>query len=138
MKVCIIDDQFGIRRDFSLHAERLGWEVVCLDQIPENIDDLRQYDALVVDGAGIGNKTYETGGDFLKAYAADPTPGQVLIHFSGFIMKPTRTHLEALGVICIPKYCSVFDLVQRLDVSLALRDTVLSVVKSKEKKDENH
>lgn len=70
--------------------------------IPDDLSVLDAFDALVVDGSGIGNQTYPTGVDFLIAYAPRH-PEKRFVHFTGYCERKNRDSLAKLGIPVVTK-----------------------------------
>lgn len=79
MKILVIDDfafiATGIRQ--CLNED----EVDHLYRIPDDLSKLDEYDVLVVDNQGIGNKQFSSGSNFLEHY--NPVKQQLVIYHSG-------------------------------------------------------
>lgn len=77
--ILIIDDSYMMKS----YVEKFvaGFVVKQIYRIPDDESDLKKYDALVVDGQGIGNKKYKDGFEFCKSY--DKPEGQSVVYHSG-------------------------------------------------------
>ena len=78
-KVLVIDDDRMMKSYVEKFASDV--EVEQLYAIPDDISVLRNYDAVVVDGRGIGNKAYPDGMSLCMAY--DKPEGQAVVYHSG-------------------------------------------------------
>lgn len=100
-KLAVIDDagfiRRGVVRDFSD-----TYEVTEFARIPPVLDELDEFDVLIVDGDGIGNETWRHGADFLCDYIP-LRPGKRYVHFSGLIDRFNRNRLTVLGCKCVTK-----------------------------------
>lgn len=79
-KVLVIDDDRIVKAIIEKWSEG-RMEVEHLWRIPDDLSALKDYDALVVDGQGIGNKSFRNGMDFLMSY--DKPKGQSVVYHSG-------------------------------------------------------
>lgn len=77
--VLIIDDDYAMKS----YVEKFvtGFVVKQIYRLPDDESDLKNYDALVVDGRGISNKKYKDGLEFCKLY--DKPEGQSVVYHSG-------------------------------------------------------
>ena len=99
-KVLIIDDSGFMNGYFEKFASDV--EVEQIYRLPDDESILAKYDALVVDGDGIGNKKYRHGLDFCKAY--DKPEGQSVVYHSGLMtFKEDAADLEKRGIANVPK-----------------------------------
>ncbi len=100
LKVLVIDDAAfmeGYVKKFMPDAR-----VTYLRQLPEDESVLSQFDALVVDCDGIGNKKWKHGLDFCKSY--DKPEGQAVVFHSGLRAHGTDAlELERRGIANLPK-----------------------------------
>lgn len=102
-RVLVIDDSSMMR----VFVERFvpGVTVEHVFRIPEDVSELKLYDALVVDGQGIGNSRWRHGLDFCKEY--EKPEGQAVVFYSGL-----RAHgedaaeLERRGIANLSKGCN--------------------------------
>lgn len=65
-KVLVIDDSYMMKSFVEKFVNDVDVEQVYM--IPDDISTLVRYDALVVDGNGIGNNNYRKGIDLLMDY----------------------------------------------------------------------
>lgn len=80
MKVCVIDDSYSVRACVQVYLPYDDVdEMSCL---PEDETSLAKYDAIIVDGEGIGNSKYRHGVEFCKAYEKKGN-NKMVIFFSG-------------------------------------------------------
>ena len=100
IKVLVIDDSIfmeGYVNKFMPEAQ-----VTYIRRLPEDESILSQFDALVVDGEGIGNKKWKHGLDFCKTY--DKPEGQAVVFYSGLSAQGTDAlELERRGIANLPK-----------------------------------
>ena len=78
-RVLIIDDDSGMKSYVEKFVE--GVVVNQLYRIPDDLSVLLAYDAIVVDGLGIGNNRFEDGLDLCIHY--DKPEGQSVVYHSG-------------------------------------------------------
>lgn len=81
-KVLVIDDLYLVGE----HIKQLLSDVAEVDhmyRLPDDESCLAKYDALVIDGEGIGNNKFSHGLDFCKAY--DKPDGQAVVYNSGLL-----------------------------------------------------
>lgn len=77
-------------------------QVTYIRHLPEDESVLSQFDALVVDGDGIGNKKWKHGLDFCKSY--DKPEGQAVVFYSGLsAYGADALELERRGIANLPK-----------------------------------
>lgn len=99
-RVLIIDDDRGMKS----YVEKLV-EGVVVDQlyrIPDDLSVMMGYDAVVVDGLGIGNGRFEEGFDLCMAY--DKPDGQSVVYYSGLgVCGRDRDALSERGVAVVTK-----------------------------------
>ena len=99
-KVLMVDDFPGMQGYIEKHVPDV--EVTYIRQLPEDESVFAQYDALVIDGDGIGNKTYPDGLAFCKSY--DKPEGQAVVFHSGLSARGTDAlELERRGIANLPK-----------------------------------
>lgn len=79
LKVLMVDDFPGMRGYIEKHVPDV--EVTYRSQLPEDESELAEFDALVIDGEGVGNRKWKHGLDFCKTY--DRPEGQAVIYHSG-------------------------------------------------------
>ena len=100
IKVLVIDDSVfmeGFVNKFMPDAQ-----VTYIRQLPEDESVLSQFDALVIDGEGLGNKKWKHGLDFCKAY--DKPEGQAVVFYSGLSAHGTDAlELERRGIANLSK-----------------------------------
>ena len=102
MKIGVIDDACSVRTTIAREVEKSGNVCIGFQMIPTDISELEQCDAVIVDGEGIGNETYNCGVDFIMAYA--PThKDKTIIHYSGYVSRKTKDKLEGVGVLVFIK-----------------------------------
>jgi len=102
-KVLMVDDFPGMRGYIEKHVPDV--EVTYCARLPDDESVLAQYDALVIDGDGIGNKKWKHGLDFCKAY--DKPEGQAVVFYSGLSAHGTDAlELERRGIANLPKGCN--------------------------------
>lgn len=99
--LAVIDDCWMIQ---SAVRNAVGdvYKVTAFTLIPDDLSVLDAFDALVVDGSGIGNRTYPTGVDFLLAYAPRH-PEKRFVHFTGYCDWQNRDSLAKLGIPVVDK-----------------------------------
>lgn len=99
-KVLVIDDS----RMMKDYVEKFcyGCEVEQIYRLPYNFQGLDKYDAIIVDGHGIGNAKWKNGMEFLRDY--DKPEGQSVVYYSGCgAYGEERDMLEAKGVAVVTK-----------------------------------
>lgn len=99
--LAVIDDCWMIQSSVR-NAVSDVYTVTALTAIPDDLSVLDAFDALVVDGSGIGNRTYPTGVDFLLAYAPRH-PEKWFVHFTGYCERQNRDSLAKLGIPVVTK-----------------------------------
>lgn len=99
-KVCVIDDDYFMKSYCEKFLE--GFEITHLYRLPEDESILAEYDVLIVDGLGIGNRKYETGKDFLLAYKIQGRNRGCIYH-SGLCDKFDREDLAPRGIAVVNK-----------------------------------
>ena len=100
-KVLVIDDRYFIKAAVEQYLSGVA-EVDHMYCLPDDESCLAKYDALVVDGDGIGNDKFGHGLDFCKAY--DKPEGQAVVYHSG--LSPSDEDcklLEKRGVAVVCK-----------------------------------
>ena len=127
-KVLVIDDDCGMKTYLEKWADDMDIEQIY--RIPADLSILTGYDALVVDGLGIGNGKYREGVDLLLDY--DKPEGQSVVYHSGLgAYGREREALERRGVAVVTKGSNPEKLV------LAIRFSKMKVVETaKEEKAE--
>lgn len=99
--LAVIDDTCFIRsiivKDFSDE-----YDVTEFARIPTVLDELAEFDVLIVDGNGIGNNVWKHGADFLYDYAP-MHPEKRFVHFTGFCTDKNCERLKAIGVTVVSK-----------------------------------
>lgn len=99
-KVLVIDDDYGMKTYLEKWADDMDIEQIY--RIPADLSILAGYDALVVDGLGIGNGKYREGVDLLLDY--DKPEGQSVVYHSGLgAYGREREALERRGVAVVTK-----------------------------------
>lgn len=99
-KVLVIDDDRGMKAYLEKWADDMDIEQIY--RIPADLSILAGYDALVVDGLGIGNGKYRVGVDLLLDY--DKPEGQSVVYHSGLgAYGLEREALERRGVAVVTK-----------------------------------
>lgn len=99
-KVLVIDDHYfmkGFVEEFVSDVQ-----VDHMYTLPPEEDVMRGYDALVIDGEGIGNATYKHGLEFCRVY--DKPEGQAVVYCSG--LRPDEEDcaiLEKKGIAIVDK-----------------------------------
>lgn len=99
--LAVIDDCWMIQSAVR-NAVSDVYDVTAMTVIPDELSELDAFDALVVDGSGIGNRTYPTGVDFLFAYAPRH-PEKRFVHFTGYCERQNRDSLAKLGIQVVTK-----------------------------------
>lgn len=89
-KVLVIDDHYFIKEFVEKFVPDV--QVDHRYTLPPEEDVMRGYDALVIDGEGIGNATYRHGLEFCRVY--DKPEGQAVVYFSG--LHPNKEDCEIL------------------------------------------
>lgn len=100
-RILVIDDDRAMK-SFIEKFMTGSFKVDQLYGIPDDLSVLRSYDAVVVDGLGIGNNRFKEGLDLLLAY--DKPEGQSVVYYSG--LGAYRRDLDALserGVAVVTK-----------------------------------
>lgn len=99
-KVLVVDDFPAMRGYIEKQVPNV--EVTYIRQLPEDESVLSQFDALVVDGDGIGNKKWKNGLDFCKSY--NKPEGQAVVFHSGLsAYGEDAMILEHRGIANLPK-----------------------------------
>ena len=99
-RVLVIDDDRGMKSYVEKFVE--GVVVDQLYRIPDDLSVLLAYDAVVVDGLGIGNGRFEEGFDLCMAY--DKPDGQSVVYYSGLgAYGRDRDALSERGVAVVTK-----------------------------------
>jgi hypothetical protein len=99
-RVLIIDDDRGMKSYVEKFVE--GVVVDQLYRIPDDLSVLLAYDAVVVDGLGIGNGRFDEGFDLCMAY--DKPEGQSVVYYSGLgAYGRDRDALSERGVAVVTK-----------------------------------
>lgn len=99
--LAVIDDCWMIQSSVRNAVSDI-YDVTALTVIPDDLSVLDAFDALVVDGSGIGNRTYPTGVDFLLAYAPSH-PEKRFVHFTGYCERHNLDRLAKLGIPVVMK-----------------------------------
>lgn len=120
-RVLIIDDDRGMKSYVEKFVE--GVVVDQLYRIPDDLSVLLAYDAVVVDGLGIGNGRFDEGFDLCMAY--DKPEGQSVVYYSGLgAYGRDRDALSERGVAVVTKGSNPEKL------TLAIRFAMMKGVKS--------
>lgn len=100
-KVLVIDDHTTAKGIIEKWSEgRMA--VSHLWRIPDDLSILKDYDALVVDGQGIGNKAFHNGMELLMSY--EKPEGQSVVYYSGNgAYGEEKKELEKRGVAAVTK-----------------------------------
>lgn len=100
-KVLVIDDDRFVKSFVEKFASDV--EVEQMFRIPDDRSTLPSYDAIVVDGQGIGNEEFKNGLEFLKTY--NKPEGQSVVYYSGLgVYDPEdKKILERRGVAVVTK-----------------------------------
>lgn len=99
-KVLVIDDRYFMKEYVAKCVP--GLQVDRMYALPDEESALRGYDALVIDGEGIGNATYRHGLEFCRQY--DKPDGQAVVYCSG--LHPGKEDCEILekrGIAVVDK-----------------------------------
>lgn len=98
--VLVIDDSYMMKS----YVERFvdGFVVKQIYRLPDDESDLRKYDALIVDGLGIGNKKYKDGLEFCKSYYK-PDGQSVVYHSGNGVYGDDAAELNRRGVAIVLK-----------------------------------
>jgi len=100
-RILVIDDDRAMK-SFVEKWMTGDFTVEQLYRIPDDLNVLKGYDAVVVDGLGIGNGKYREGIDLLLDY--DKPEGQSVVHHSGLCAYGReREALERRGVAVVTK-----------------------------------
>ena len=100
-RILVIDDDRAMK-PFIEKWMTGDFKVDQLYRIPDDLSVLRGYDAVVVDGLGIGNGKYREGVDLLLDY--DKPEGQSVVYHSGLgAYGREREALERRGVAVVTK-----------------------------------
>lgn len=103
-RILVIDDDRAMK-SFVENVEKWTTGDFTVDQlyrIPDDLSVLRGYDAVVVDGRGIGNGRFKEGFDLLMAY--DKPDGQSVVYYSGLdVYGRDRDALSERGVAVVTK-----------------------------------
>jgi len=103
-RILVIDDDRGMKSFIEkfMTFETGSFKVDQLYRIPDDLDVLRGYDAVVVDGRGIGNKRFKDGFELCMAY--DKPDGQSVVYYSGLgAYGRDRDALSERGVAVVTK-----------------------------------
>ena len=79
-RILVIDDNRSMKSFIEQFMTR-SFKVDQLYRIPDDLSVLRGYDAVVVDGRGIGNSRFKQGFDLCMTY--DKPEGQSVVYYSG-------------------------------------------------------
>ena len=99
-RVCVIDDDRFMKSFCEKFLE--DFEITHLYRIPEDESTLAEFDALIVDGQGIGNRKYKEGKDFLLAYKLQGS-NRGCVYYSGLCDKSDREELAQHGIAAVTK-----------------------------------
>ena len=100
-KLAVIDDMGFVHRGIENLFEP-SYDVTCFYRIPDNLDELKPFDVLIVDGSGIGNGSIENGVGFLWAFVPLHREKRY-IHYTGLCTSESRAMLTSLGVKIVIK-----------------------------------
>ena len=99
--ILVIDDDRSMK-SFIEKFMTGSFRVDQLYRIPDDLSVLRGYDAVVVDGLGIGNNMFKEGLDLLMEY--DKPEGQSVVYYSGLgAYGRDRDALSERGVAVVTK-----------------------------------
>ena len=99
-RVLVIDDDPVMKSYVEKFVD--GYKVDQLYRIPDDLSVLLAYDAVVVDGLGIGNGRFDEGFDLCMAY--DKPEGQSVVYYSGLgAYGRDRDALSERGVAVVTK-----------------------------------
>lgn len=101
-KLAVIDDSGMIQRVVERNFES-SHEVTCFYRIPNNLDELKPFDVLVVDNDGIGNGKFVNGMDFLRKYVPFLLEEKRIVHFTGLCEFKDKMWLKSVGVAVVDK-----------------------------------
>lgn len=99
-KVLVIDDRYFMKEYVAKCVS--DSQVDHMYSLPDEESALRGYDALVIDGEGIGNGVYKHGLEFCRQY--DKPDGQAVVYCSG--LHPGKEDCEILekrGIAVVDK-----------------------------------
>lgn len=100
-RILVIDDDRGMK-SFIEKFMTGSFKVDQLYRIPDDLSVLMGYDAVVVDGLGIGNEMFKEGFDLLMAY--EKPDGQSVVYYSGLgAYGRDRDALSERGVAVVTK-----------------------------------
>ena len=100
-RILVIDDDRSMK-SFIEKFMTGSFRVDQLYRIPDDLSVLRGYDAVVVDGLGIGNNMFKEGLDLLMEY--DKPEGQSVVYYSGLgAYGRDRDALSERGVAVVTK-----------------------------------
>lgn len=99
-KVCVIDDDYSIKS----YCEKFlnDFKVTQLLRIPEDESGLAEFDVLIVDEQGIGNRKYKDGKKFLLSYKLKGWNRGCIYH-SGLCSKSDREDLATHSIAAVTK-----------------------------------
>lgn len=121
-RVLVIDDDRGMKSYVEKFVE--GVVVDQLYRIPDDLSVLLAYDAVVVDGLGIGNGRFEEGFDLCMAY--DKPDGQSVVYYSGLgAYGSDRDALSERGVAVVTKGSNPEKLVLAIRFAMKKRSNVM-------------
>ena len=100
-KILVIDDDRAMK-SFIEKWMTGDFTVEQLYRIPDDLNVLKGYDAVVIDGLGIGNKTFKEGFDLCMAY--EKPEGQAVVYHSGLgAYGRDRDALSERGIAVVTK-----------------------------------
>lgn len=100
-RILVIDDDRAMK-PFIEKWMTGDFMVEQLYRIPDDLNVLKGYDAVVIDGLGIGNKTFKEGFDLCMAYKKPE--GQSVVYYSGLgAYGRDRDALSERGVAVVAK-----------------------------------
>ena len=100
-RILVIDDD-RVMKSFIEKWMTGDFTVEQLYRIPDDLSVLKGYDAVVVDGLGIGNGRFKEGFDLLMAY--EKPEGQAVVYYSGLgAYGRDRDALSERGVAVVTK-----------------------------------
>ena len=100
-RILVIDDDRGMK-PFIEKFMTGSFKVDQLYRIPDDLSVMSGYDAVVVDGLGIGNGRFKEGFDLCMAY--DKPDGQSVVYYSGLgAYGRDRDALSERGVAVVTK-----------------------------------
>lgn len=129
-RILVIDDDRAMK-SFIEKWMTGDFTVEQLYRIPDDLNVLKGYDAVVVDGLGIGNGRFKEGFDLLMAY--DKPEGQSVVYYSGLgAYGRDRDALSERGVAVVTKGSNPEKL------TLAIRFPIMTFEKKERKEGDMH